>query len=459
MKKIFISTILAVFLAGLFIQPCFAGSEGWKERQDAMMKKHGLKAGEVYDASNLAKIKHLLPVSVQKWVAQHGWKIPIGEFKYYYGVDDKFFTRYPEKANIGKYALDERDGVIEVSTGKFPVGRKGIVFPMSTFDMSTDPKAAHKLLHNVFSIGASKHSTFRDLTSEWVGDTGYERSFSAYFTVIYYQGAGTWRKNPNLFNINDMLYFTAPYDIEGTVALSWKYLDSKVPTKGYIYVPVIRRVKRTNGANRSDPTQGSDMCTDDSNAFNGDPETMDAKVISQQDFLMPVLENDLNRKLIGRKAADGTFEMPSGYEAVKANYVRAEGMDPNVAPWVLDGVAFVPRTGYQVELFPRDPYYNYGKQVLWLDREGMLFNFKEIDDRSGEYWKTIIVLYTALQYADDKYVGLESSAYLMVDDKAYHGNCAAVMGSWRGYDIRTWINSTRLPASAFTPQNIQTMSR
>ena len=162
MKKIFISTIFAVFLTGLFLQPCLAGSEGWKESQDAMFEKHGLKAGEVYDASNFNKIKHLLPPSVHKWVAQHGWKIPIGEFKYYYGVDDKFFTRWPEKANIGKYKLDERDGVIEVATGKFPVGRTGIVFPMSTFDMGTDPKAAHKLLHNVFSIGTSRFSVFRD---------------------------------------------------------------------------------------------------------------------------------------------------------------------------------------------------------------------------------------------------------------------------------------------------------
>jgi len=134
-------------------------------------------------------------------------------------------------------------------------------------------------------------------------------------------------------------------------------------------------------------------------------------------------------------------------------------MDPNIAPWALEGISFVPRTGYQVELYPRDPYYNYGKQILWLDREGFLFNYKEIDDRSGEYWKTIIVLYTALQYGDDKYVGLESSAYLMVDDKAYHGNCAAVMGTWRGYDLRAWYNTNRLPPSAFTPQGISTMSR
>jgi len=181
-------------------------------------------------------------------------------------------------------------------------------------------------------------------------------------------------------------------------------------------------------------------------------------ILTQEEGVLSYFHLKHHRVLKGRRAADGTYEMPTGYSAVKANYLN-NNPDPNADMWALEGIVFVPRTGYQVEMFAKDPYYNYGKQILWIDQEGLLFVYKEVDDRSGEYWKTIMVMYTALQYGDEKYIGLESSAYIMVDDKAYHGNVAAVMGTWRGYDLRSWYNTKRLPPSAFTPQGISTMSR
>ncbi|MBT3312366.1 MAG: DUF1329 domain-containing protein [Desulfobacterales bacterium] len=459
MKRLFIVSILTFFLAGLFLQPCLAwkGSEGWEERQNAMLEKHGLKVGEVYDASNGSKIKHLLPESVyNKWLMKGGWKFPIGKFDYYYGVEDRWMKKHA-KANAGKYTLDSNAVVIEVATGKFPIGRTGITFPMDSFDVKTDPKAGHKILHNGFSVQSVTSAYFRDFTVDWVGIGGYEKSFFAWINYFNYEGGGAWKPNPNLFKQNDLLYFTGPHDIEGAVNLSWKYLDGS-PTKGFFYVPAIRRVKRLNGANRSDPTQGSDFCVDDSNGFAGDPESMEAKYIGQKDFLFPVLEADQHRVLKGRRAADGTYVMPPGYSAVKANYLN-NNPDPNVDMWALEGIVFVPRTGYQVELFPKDPYYNYGKQILWIDQEGLLFVYKEVDDRAGEYWKTAIVMYTALQYGDDKYVGNGAAAYAMVDDKAHHASIAPVMGSWKGYDFRSWYNTNRMKPSAFTPQAISTMSR
>jgi hypothetical protein len=38
---------------------------------------------------------------------------------------------------------------------------------------------------------------------------------------------------------------------------------------------------------------------------------------------------------------------------------------------------------------PRDPYYNYGIQHLWVCAEVYSPAYKVIHDRSGAYWKTI----------------------------------------------------------------------
>jgi len=43
-----------------------------------------------------------------------------------------------------------------------------------------------------------------------------------------------------------------------------------------------------------------------------------------------------------------------------------------------------------LELTPKDAYYAYGRQILWIDKELFFGYYKEIYDRAGEYWKTII---------------------------------------------------------------------
>ena len=49
---------------------------------------------------------------------------------------------------------------------------------------------------------------------------------------------------------------------------------------------------------------------------------------------------------------------------------------------------WVPRNVYVMEATPKDPYYNYGKYVMYIDKELHWIWMKDMWDKSGQYWKT-----------------------------------------------------------------------
>ena len=38
-----------------------------------------------------------------------------------------------------------------------------------------------------------------------------------------------------------------------------------------------------------------------------------------------------------------------------------------------------------------NPYFAYGRQILWIDKDLYRAYYKEVYDRSGEYWKTFLL--------------------------------------------------------------------
>ena len=48
-----------------------------------------------------------------------------------------------------------------------------------------------------------------------------------------------------------------------------------------------------------------------------------------------------------------------------------------------------------VEGTPKDGYYNYGKQIFYIDKVSYSIYFKMIHDKAGQYWKTVYGSYTA----------------------------------------------------------------
>jgi hypothetical protein len=56
-----------------------------------------------------------------------------------------------------------------------------------------------------------------------------------------------------------------------------------------------------------------------------------------------------------------------------------------LAPWaIIDHLQLVPRPVWIVELRSDDPYYNFGKVVLWVDRELYRVYWRQVFNKNGE---------------------------------------------------------------------------
>jgi hypothetical protein len=80
------------------------------------------------------------------------------------------------------------------------------------------------------------------------------------------------------------------------------------------------------------------------------------------------------------------------------------------APWAPTNMIWVRRPAWVIEAFPKDPYYSYGRQVLYADRENNLLLYKVVYNRAGEYWKLVYTDFEmawspdgAIRYASDTF--------------------------------------------------------
>ena len=55
------------------------------------------------------------------------------------------------------------------------------------------------------------------------------------------------------------------------------------------------------------------------------------------------------------------------------------------APWSLASAIWVPRKFYVVEAIPKDPYYNMGRMVFWIEKKILWSQYKLMWDIAGEY--------------------------------------------------------------------------
>ncbi|MBT7085722.1 MAG: DUF1329 domain-containing protein [Desulfobacterales bacterium] len=454
MKRIISVSILAIFFVGSLLQPVFADAE-WKAKQDALMEKHGLKVGDVYDGSNVDNIKQLLPPAIVNWVKKDGWKIPIGELSYDFGMDQRWFDKW-EKANAGKFAVGDRGEVIEKATGTFPKKMQGLTYPLSDVDFNNPVKAGYQLLHNTFSTSSTTYNYKSAFCTNWVGEGGWERDYGGSLSYLYYTGPGSSKPNPNLYKNTSVIYMGFPFDIQGTVNMGWKYLDGS-PSKGFVYIPSIRRVKRTSPANRSAPAMGSDFCNDDAMGFTGDPESMELKLIGQDDYLMSMAKRSAKNRINMIKNPDGSYSTPVGHAPITAGFLDMDNAPADVVPWALTNLVWIPRAGYQLEMNPKDPYYSYGRQILYMDQNSYAISYKVVYDRSGQYWKTVMVNYTGKEIAGD--ISTKSTVYLVVDDKTHHSSICPADGTFMGRDMPVIYDSSKIKSNMFNPQYISGMSR
>jgi len=204
--------------------------------------------------------------------------------------------------------------------------------------------------------------------------------------------------------------------LAGTSIMLWRYLNPRKQDSTFGYIPAIRRVRRMSHANRSDALLGSDFSVDDANGFDGKITAFEWKFLGSREMLGPSIGTKPIRVL---KNDEGEWDTTKDIPALTYGYQRKGWQGASWAPTNLD---WVKRPAYLVEMKPKDPYYNYGPQILWVDAEIFGCAYKVIYDKSGAYWKTFFSAATACESPDKEVRFISLASQQSVDDRSNHAS-------------------------------------
>lgn len=373
-------------------------------------------AGDVIDKSNWEKVEGMVPDNAVQWLKRGDFTMEVAELNYAPRDYVPPVIKKSVEANKGKYDVDENDMLVEVATGKLPKFIEGPPFPEID---TNDPKAGVKLIYNKYYNSYSMGHVNYPFSGRWIGrSSGFEREVICDYKQYPLDGAPGAREEKNSEKLERMVLILvlAPFDIKGTNILNWRYRDDRQDST-FSYVPAIRRVRRMSPSNRSDSFIGSDICIDDAWAFDGKTITMEWKLLGKREGLVPFLKRDPERfditKTGGWRTSKNVKDPRYGYQE--------KGWQG--APWMPTNLIWVKRQVYVIQITPKDPYYNYGVQELWLDAEvHMLPIWKVIHDRSGKYWKTEWHSWVGFQGPEEDQKAIVGSTQMAIDDRTDHAS-------------------------------------
>lgn len=364
--------------------------------------------GDVIDKTNWEKAQGLLPEPALEWVKEGDFILNIE--KPNFELADCFppFQIEAFRTNVGKYELDADGGIIEVKAGRPPDLIVGLPFPKIEED---DPRLAEKLMQNNHFMQYLVGNVRFHYQSIFLNRSGFEREgglMAMQMAMVGYPGAVGIR-NPHRIEKYAMAIIKTPYDAAGSALMIWRYLDPKKQDNNFGYAPAIRRVRRMSSGNRSDALWGSDFAVDDANGFDGKVTAFTWKFLRKQEALLPILDVDPVRVV---KNEGGEWETTSGIKPLIYGYQK-EGWQG--AAWAPTNLCWIKRPVYVLEMESKDPYYNYGKQHLWISAETYSCSYKVIHDRPGDYWKTLFIAGAPCESDDKSMRFLARTSQQMID--------------------------------------------
>ena len=367
--------------------------------------------GDVIDKTNWEKAEGLVPEPLLEWIRNGEFLLPVGQLDFDPLEYWPSFVVASRQANAGKYDLNEDDVIVEAGTSQLARHIVGTPFPEVD---PADPKAATKIIYNKhyasFNTGNKRFTT----VSTWIDRSKLQREITILFLEAYLTGTPWARevRNPRDIERYNLISVRSPYDLAGTSIMLWRYLSER-PDMNYAYVPAIRRVRRMTPANRSDGMMGSDMATDDAAGYDGKVPAFEWSLVGQAEALASY----------GFRKPVAVSRTKKGEWVFKPDEpIRLAFQDENatVAAWCPLNSVYVKRPVWVIEAKAEDPYYNYGTQYIWIDRETWTPVCKVIHDRSDKFWKFLIITHVGLETEDGKEKGVLALDHLMVDTRRDH---------------------------------------
>ncbi len=318
--------------------------------------------GTQIDAGNVEQYKSMLPTGTYVNVkAGEVLKVipttPLDQL-----VDPKWLEL--TEANRGKAKMLDEAGTWGLADGSFWPG--GYPFPgtddpreiMANFqyhltpdDIDTIPAGGHMGGFSLVNGEGKEYKRFiinltqRRMTGRvWVPPLGAEPGYEN-----------------ELYRTNTL--FFEPYDSKGVISMNIIYRDQAALPDAYVYVPVLRRVRRLSSSQRADAIQGSDLTAGDVDTF-ADPLGMwDFKLLGTETLLVNQNGSPSSAGVLDKSVQLVANYYPSPYATVESR---------------------------QVHIIEATPRYStiYSKKVLYVDSQTYRPALGEFYDRQGQLLKT-----------------------------------------------------------------------
>lgn len=349
--------MLSVFRESLLIPLSLVGAVGMST---AMAEQ--VPVGTQIDAGNVEQYKSLLPTGTYVNVkAGEILKVipttPLDQL-----VDPKWLEL--TEANRGKAKMLDEAGTWGLADGSFWPG--GYPFPgtddpreiMANFqyhltpdDIDTIPAGGHMGGFSLVNGEGKQYKRFiinltqRRMTGRvWTPPLGAEPGYEN-----------------ELYRTNTL--FFEPYDSKGVISMNVIYRDQAALPDAYVYVPVLRRVRRLSSSQRADAIQGSDLTAGDVDTF-ADPLGMwDFKLLGTETLLVNQNGSPPSEGMLDNSVQLVANYYPSPYTVVESR---------------------------QVHIIEATPRYStiYSKKVLYVDSQTYRPAVGEFYDRQGQLLKT-----------------------------------------------------------------------
>jgi hypothetical protein len=377
-------------------------------------------AGDAIDKSSWEKAQGMLPEPVLEWYKTGRYITSVEELNYDPAKALPQYVYDRSEQNAGKYGVNENNELIIAATGELATDVVGLPFPQID---PKDPKAGVKIVYNgQFIRMLQGNARWPGMVGHYVSTSRHERDVVVDMRTAPFLG---WpgiaeMKNPEGFQEQYLLKVVSPYDLAGTAVLTWRYLGMK-PDMTFGYVPAIRRVRRMSPANRSDAMFGSDFSADDTGyiGYDGKVSYFDFELVGEGEALGMFFGKDMVACVRDQFGVLTSTE-PAGLD-FKVGYEKEGWQGALWAPATKD-VFFVKRPVWKIQCRSKDPFYNYGRQSMWIDKEFFCSYYKQIFDHSDEHWKVWYDIWGVAMSGDEGFRIPYFRMVTVVDERAEHAS-------------------------------------
>ena len=246
--------------------------------------------GLIINEQNFEEYKNLLDDEFVETFIKNGWvNIEVGE-TFSLRPHENFVTA--SKSNMGKASLGNEPGVLNGYISGRP-------FSAETLN-EEDPRSGTRLIWNMrygyAGDGGRIPEMYWQYRSMRKQELERELEFEAEGMRFMYRHVvepmPAIKKNP--YEIYNAITLTAlsPTDVAGTKLLIFYNSDDLAEEQGWMYVPLLRRVRRVATTMRTDSFLGSDIMIEDFLGYTGRVKDMEWTFKGERHILLPVYRHD-----------------------------------------------------------------------------------------------------------------------------------------------------------------------